>query len=81
MQRWRVDLPGNAPDLVSRLRDANINLDAHPPANDGAIVGALGNLLFPLLLIGGLFFLFRRSSGGPGGPGQAMNFGKSKARL
>ena len=56
VQRWRVDLPGNAPDLVSRLRDANINLDAHPPRNDGAIVGALGNLLFPLLLIGGLFF-------------------------
>jgi cell division protease FtsH len=81
VQRWRVDLPGNAPDLVSRLRDANINLDSHPPRNDGAIVGALGNLLFPLLLIGGLFFLFRRSSGGAGGPGQAMNFGKSKARF
>jgi cell division protease FtsH len=81
VQRWRVDLPGNSPDLVSRLRDANISLDSHPPRNDGALVGALGNLLFPLLLIGGLFFLFRRSSVGPGGPGQAMSFGKSKARF
>lgn len=81
VQRWRVDLPGNAPDLVSRLRQSNINIDSHPPRNDGVLVGALGNLLFPLLLIGGLFFLFRRSSGGPGGPGQAMNFGKSKARF
>jgi len=81
VQRWRVDLPGNSPDLISRLRDANISLDSHPPRNDGALVGALGNLLFPLLLIGGLFFLFRRSSVGPGGPGQAMNFGKSKARF
>ncbi|MGG6237542.1 ATP-dependent zinc metalloprotease FtsH2 [Nodosilinea sp. AN01ver1] len=81
VMRWRVDLPGNSPDLVSRLRTANISLDSHPPRNDGALVGALGNLLFPLLLIGGLFFLFRRSSGGMGGPGQAMNFGKSKARF
>ncbi|MEB3290991.1 MAG: ATP-dependent zinc metalloprotease FtsH2 [Leptolyngbya sp.] len=81
VQRWRVDLPGNSPDLVSRLRDSNISLDSHPPRNDGALVGALGNLLFPLLLIGGLFFLFRRSGGGAGGPGQAMNFGKSKARF
>lgn len=81
VMRWRVDLPGNSPDLVSRLRDANISLDSHPPRNDGALVGALGNLLFPLLLIGGLFFLFRRSGGGAGGPGQAMNFGKSKARF
>ena len=32
-------------------------------------------------MIGGLFFLFRRSNGGAGGPGQAMNFGKSKARF
>jgi len=80
-QRWRVDLPGNSPDLVSRLREANISLDSHPPRNDGALLGALGNLLFPLLLIGGLFFLFRRSNVGPGGPGQAMSFGKSKARF
>lgn len=81
VQRWRVDLPGNTPELISRLRDADVSLDSHPPRNDGAIWGALGNLLFPLLLIGGLFFLFRRSNGAPGGPGQAMNFGKSKARF
>ncbi|HZG39618.1 MAG TPA: ATP-dependent zinc metalloprotease FtsH2 [Nodosilinea sp.] len=81
VMRWRVDLPGNSPDLVSRLRTANVSLDSHPPRNDGALVGALGNLLFPLLLIGGLFFLFRRSNGSMGGPGQAMNFGKSKARF
>ncbi|MBW4482265.1 MAG: ATP-dependent zinc metalloprotease FtsH2 [Tildeniella torsiva UHER 1998/13D] len=81
VMRWRVDLPGNSPDLVSRLRTANISLDSHPPRNDGALVGALGNLLFPLLLIGGLFFLFRRSNGAMGGPGQAMSFGKSKARF
>lgn len=44
---------------------------------------ALGQLLIgllPLLLIGGLFFLFFRSMQG-GGRGGAMSFGKSKAKL
>ncbi|MBD2021290.1 ATP-dependent metallopeptidase FtsH/Yme1/Tma family protein, partial [Leptolyngbya sp. FACHB-36] len=81
LQRLRVDLPGNAPELVSRLRNSKISLDSHPMRNDGAIWGLLGNLLFPVLLIGGLFFLFRRSSNVPGGPGQAMSFGKSRARF
>ncbi|TVQ20595.1 MAG: AAA family ATPase, partial [Leptolyngbya sp. DLM2.Bin15] len=81
MQRLRVDLPGNTPEIVSKLRARNVNFDSHPPRNDGAIWGLLGNLVFPVLLIGGLFFLFRRSSNAPGGPGQAMNFGKSRARF
>ncbi|MEH2464665.1 ATP-dependent zinc metalloprotease FtsH2 [Nostoc sp.] len=81
VQRWRVDLPVNAPELISKLKEKAISFDAHPMRNDGAIWGLLGNLIFPVLLITGLFFLFRRSSNLPGGPGQAMNFGKSKARF
>ncbi|MBE9010428.1 ATP-dependent zinc metalloprotease FtsH [Pseudanabaenaceae cyanobacterium LEGE 13415] len=81
LQRLRVDLPGNTPELVTRLRSANVNLDSHPIRNDGAVWNLLGNLIFPILLLGGLFFLFRRSSNVPGGPGQAMNFGKSRARF
>jgi cell division protease FtsH len=80
-QRWRVDLPSNAPELISRLRASKISFDTHPLRNDGAVWGLLGNLVFPLLLVGGLFFLFRRNGNVPGGPGQAMNFGKSKARF
>ncbi len=81
VQRLRVDLPGNSPELVTRLRKQGIHFDVHPLRNDGAIWGLLGNLIFPVLLIGGLFFLFRRSGNVPGGPGQAMSFGKSKARF
>lgn len=81
MQRLRVDLPGNTPELVSKLREEQVSFDVHPPENDGAIWGVLGNLIFPILLIAGLFFLFRRSNNVGGGPGQAMNFGKSKARF
>jgi cell division protease FtsH len=76
-----VDLPANSPDLIARLRDSKISFDAHPMRNDSAWWGFLGNLLFPFLLIAALFFLFRRSNNIPGGPGQAMSFGKSKARF
>ncbi|HAE06435.1 MAG TPA: cell division protein FtsH [Richelia sp.] len=81
VQRVRVELPPNSPELVSKLKKKGISFDAHPVRNDGAIWGLLGNLIFPILLITGLFFLFRRSNSMPGGPGQAMNFGKSKARF
>jgi len=81
VQRLRVDLPSNSPELITKLRDANIAFDSHPMRNDGALWSILGNLVFPLLLVGGLYFLFRRSNNVPGGPGQAMNFGKSKARF
>ena len=80
-QRWRVDLPVNAPELIQKLKQKDVSFDAHPMRNDGAIWGLLGNLIFPVLLITGLFFLFRRSNNLPGGPGQAMNFGKSRARF
>jgi cell division protease FtsH len=81
MQRLRVDLPMNSPELITKLRESNISFDSHPIRNDGAVWGFLGNLVFPVLLISGLFLLFRRSNNMPGGPGQAMNFGKSKAKF
>jgi cell division protease FtsH len=81
MQRLRVDLPMNSPELIAKLRDSNISFDSHPIRNDGAVWGFLGNLVFPVLLVSGLFLLFRRSNNMPGGPGQAMNFGKSKAKF
>ncbi|VEP14248.1 ATP-dependent zinc metalloprotease FtsH 2 [Hyella patelloides LEGE 07179] len=81
LQKLRVDLPANSPELISKLREADVNFDYHPVNNDGAIWGLLGNLIFPILLISALFFLFRRSNNMPGGPGQAMSFGKSRARF
>ncbi|MBF2097207.1 MAG: ATP-dependent zinc metalloprotease FtsH2 [Gloeomargaritaceae cyanobacterium C42_A2020_066] len=80
-QRIRVELPSAGPDLISRLRTAHVDFDIHPSRNTGAIWGLLGNLVFPLLLVGGLVFLFRRSNNMTGGPGQAMSFGKSRARF
>ncbi|MEN9244088.1 MAG: ATP-dependent zinc metalloprotease FtsH, partial [Gloeomargarita sp. DG02_4_bins_56] len=80
-QRIRVDLPTAGPDLISRLRQAHVDFDIHSSRNNAALWGLLGNLVFPLVLIGGLIFLFRRSGNIPGGPGQAMSFGRSRARF
>lgn len=81
IQRIRVELPTTAPELITKLRKANVDIDAHPAGENSSTWGIIGNLIFPLLLIGGLAFLFRRSNNMQGGPGQAMSFGKSKARF
>ena len=81
VQRLRVDLPGLAPELINTLKAEGISFDVHPPKTAPPALGILGNLLFPLLLIGSLIFLARRGNNMPGGPGQAMQFGKTKARF
>lgn len=81
IQRIRVELPTTAPELITKLRKANVDIDAHPSNENTPNWGILSNLIFPLLLIGGLVLLFRRSNNTQNGPGQAMNFGKSKARF
>ncbi len=60
VQRLRVDLPGLAPELVSSLKEEGISFDIHPPKTAPAGIGILGNLLFHLILIGGLILLSRR---------------------
>ncbi len=79
--RFRVNLLPGDQAFYPLLRDKNVDITIVPPNNSGALVGLLQTLLLPILLLAGLFFLLRRSGGGVGGPGQAMNFGKSKARF
>ncbi|CAI5492916.1 unnamed protein product [Closterium sp. Naga37s-1] len=84
IQRVRVQLPGLSGELLAKFRENNIDFAAHNPQEDSGAVfmNVLGNLAFPLLLVGGLFLLSRRSQGmGPGGPGGPMAFGQSKAKF
>ena len=76
-----MDLPGLTPELINILKNEGISFDVHPVKTAPPALGVLGNLLFPAILIGGLILLARRSNGMPGGPGQAMQFGKTKARF
>ncbi|KAL4427347.1 hypothetical protein ABPG77_003256 [Micractinium sp. CCAP 211/92] len=85
IQRVRVQLPGTSSELLQKFRDKNVDFAAHSNTEDGGAVflNLLGNLAFPLLLVGGLFLLSRRQGGGmgPGGPGNPLAFGKSRARF
>lgn len=81
-QLIKVEIPAGASQLITKLRDYNVDFDAHGPETENFIFTILSNLLVPILFIGGLIFLFQRSNGNfPGGSGNAMGFGKSKARF
>ena len=73
-----VNLP-NDPDLINILTKHNIDISVLPQTDEGFWFKAASSLFFPILLLVGLFFLLRRAQNGPGN--QAMNFGKSKARV
>ena len=73
-----VNLP-NDPQLIDILMENNVDIAVLPESDQGAWFGILSSLFFPILLLVGLFFLLRRAQSGPGS--QAMNFGKSKARV
>ena len=73
-----VNLP-NDPQLVDILMDNQVDIAVLPQGDEGVWFRALSSLFFPVLLLVGLFFLLRRAQSGPGS--QAMNFGKSKARV
>ncbi|MBH8574253.1 ATP-dependent zinc metalloprotease FtsH3 [Nostocaceae cyanobacterium CENA369] len=69
----------NDPDLINTLTKQGVDISVLPQTDEGFWFKALSSLFFPVLLLVGLFFLLRRAQSGPGS--QAMNFGKSKARV
>ncbi|MGY6529790.1 MAG: ATP-dependent zinc metalloprotease FtsH3 [Cyanobacterium sp.] len=76
--RFLVNLP-NDPQLVDILSENRVDISVVPQSDESFWFRAISSLFFPVLLLVGLFFLLRRASSGPGS--QAMNFGKSKARV
>ncbi|WP_283250040.1 MULTISPECIES: ATP-dependent zinc metalloprotease FtsH3 [Acaryochloris] len=73
-----VNLPPD-PDFIDILTKQDVDIAVLPQREEGVWFKALSTFLVPVLLLVGLFFLFRRAQSGPGN--QAMNFGKSKARV
>ncbi len=73
-----VNLP-NDPELIDTLIKNKVEIAVLPQTDEGFWFRALSSLAVPVLLLVGLFFLLRRAQSGPGS--QAMNFGKSKARV
>ena len=77
-RRVTVNLP-NDPDLINILTDNKVDIVVLPQSDDSVWVRVFSTLLIPVLLLVVLFFVLRRAQSGPGS--QAMNFGKSKARV
>ncbi len=73
-----VNLPSD-PELLDILTKNGVDISVSPLDSDNGLTKVLSTLLIPFLLLVVLFFVLRRAQNGPGS--QAMNFGKSKARV
>lgn len=78
---YEVPLFDQNPELVKRARANQVEVNIENTSDNSALLGVLANLLLFMLLLGGLLMIIRRSANAPGGPGQAMSFGKSRARF
>tara|TARA_B110000971_G_scaffold221349_1_gene268119 strand:+ start:2860 stop:4827 length:1968 start_codon:yes stop_codon:yes gene_type:complete len=79
-QQIRVEIPAGASQLITKLRNSNIDFDAHSNKVD---TPNIGNFILPLGLLGLVFLVLRprmrRGGDSAGsGPGQAMSLGKAK---
>lgn len=82
-RRATVIVP-NDPDLIDILAMNGVDISVSEGDSGNGLFNFIGNLLFPLLAFAGLFLLFRRSQGGPGGSGGLggpMDFGRSKSKF
>ncbi|NJL35917.1 MAG: ATP-dependent zinc metalloprotease FtsH [Leptolyngbyaceae cyanobacterium SM1_4_3] len=65
-------------ELIEAARDQGVTIDVQPTASNNVVTSLMIHGLLAFLLIMGLLMILRRSSNASG---QAMNFGKSKARF
>jgi cell division protease FtsH len=81
-QSIRVEIPVGASQLIQKLKEYNIDFDAHPAPRKSIFITIASNLLLPLIFIGGLIFFFQNSDNFSGQSGSSpMNLGKSPARF
>ena len=79
-------LPEQSADLIKQLVKHNVvfavQTQSDPKSGGSAIAGVVANLAFPLLIIGGLIFLQRRSGGMGGMDGMnPLDIGKTKSKV
>merc|ERR1712032_96992 len=81
-QTIRVEIPVGASQLIQKLKEYNINFDAHPAEQKNLFLTIASNLLLPLIFIAGLVYFFQNSENFGGGSGQSpLTLGKSTARF
>ena len=81
-QSIRVEIPVGASQLIQKLKEYNINFDAHPTPRKNIFVTIASNLLLPVIFIGSLIFFFQNSDNFSSNSGSSpMNLGKSPAKF
>jgi cell division protease FtsH len=81
-QSIRVEIPVGASQLIQKLKEYNINFDAHPAPRKSIFITIASNLLLPLVFIGSLIFFFQNSDNFSSNSNSSpMNLGKSPARF
>jgi cell division protease FtsH len=81
-QSIRVEIPVGASQLIQKLKEYNIDFDAHPAPKKSIFLTIASNLLLPLIFIGSLIFFFQNSDNFSSNSGSSpMNLGKSPARF
>jgi cell division protease FtsH len=81
-QSIRVEIPVGASQLIQKLKEYNIDFDAHPAPRKSIFLTIASNLLLPLIFIGSLIFFFQNSDNfGSNSGSSPMNLGKSPARF
>ena len=81
-QSIRVEIPVGASQLIQKLKEYNIDFDAHPMPRKSLFFTIASNLILPLVFIAGLIFFFQNSDNFSQNSGSSpMNLGKSPARF
>ena len=81
-QAIRVEIPVGASQLIQKLKEYNIDFDAHPMPRKSLFLTVASNLILPLIFIAGLIFFFQNSENFSQNSGSSpMNLGKSPARF
>jgi len=81
-QSIRVEIPVGASQLIQKLKEYNIDFDAHPIPRKSLFITIASNLILPLIFIAGLIFFFQNSENFSQNSGSSpMNLGKSPARF
>ena len=81
-QTVRVEIPVGASQLIQKLKEYNIDFDAHPTERKNFLVNMASNILLPIFFLTGLVYFFQNSENFGNGSGQSpMSLGKSTARF
>ena len=81
-QSIRVEIPVGASQLIQKLKEYNVDFDAHPIPRKDVLLTIASNLILPLVFIAGLLFFFQNSDNFSQNSGSSpMNLGKSPARF